>query len=436
MLKIILDTVFGYIYISRMILGSLLFPYFYASSKKDKSGLLMIAWYLPPSVSSGVYRPLSFIKYCAEKNIDFSCISGYLDENITDSGRFLESMLPAGLSLKRVKKNLLNPSWRFFPKIQQNGLIDAFSLYFEAIKLYDDNPPEVIVATGPPFSDFIAARFLSKRYSSKLLLDYRDEWSENPFDHIEKNKYDSWVENWCIKGADAVVFTTKSQIYHQLNVFPNLSKDKCHYIPNGWDRDFKINHYNDSKVISEVKKDFILISFVGHLGGHTNPKSFFDCLEMILDKNKNIRLKIRFVGGIGSVSLNEIEKFKYKDIVEITGHVSKLDAMQYMLESDLLLLLAEDGLNRYRPGKLYDYLSVEKPILAYGSEGEVKDVIDKLNAGFFVFDGGVLELEDILINRLSSFGNKSNKEAIDVWMSNHERTVLAEKFFSIVKTLQ
>ena len=434
MYKTLLDTIIGYFLLCRIIIGSGLLGTVNKITKRANSGILLIAWYLPPSISSGVYRPLSFIKYAGTNKINLSCLSGYLEEDILESGKYLEMSLPGNIPIKRVNKIDINPSWRFFPRIQQNVFIDAMAVYYEAIKIYDKHPPKVIIATGPPFSDFIAATFLAKRYSSKLVLDYRDEWSERPFTHIEKNLQDKFFEKWCLKNANAIIFTTESQILHQLTTFSYLKKNRCYYIPNGWDKDFTTDS-DDSNLAQKNTSDYIIISFIGHLGAHTKPNVFFDCINKVIEKNKEIRIKIRFVGDIGSASRLSIENFKHKDLIEIIGHVSKQKAFSYMKESSLLLLIAENDLCRYRPGKLYDYLAAKRPILVYGSEGEVKDVVCNLNAGFYVKTGDSVSLENALLQSKTFLFNEKIKVNINEWMAKHERNVLAKSFFKIINSL-
>jgi len=425
--KALWDTIRGYFYFLKMIAGSFVYI-----KPKDKKNILFIAWYLPPSISSGVYRPLSLIKYAGEKKIKLSCISGPLEGEVGISGKYLEDKLPHNIPIKKIHQLNLRPSWKFFPRIQENTLIDALAIYFQAIDIYDKAPPKIIIATGPPFSDFIAATFLAKRYSCKLVLDYRDEWSERPFDFVGKNIYDRLFEEICLKHSDAVIFTTKSQIAHQLSVFSFLNKNKCHYIPNGWDGQFSAW---DKECEIKESQNKIIISFVGYLGAHSKPGDFLESIGKIIDKNKNLNLVIRFIGEIGPDCRLIIERFKYKEVVEIIGHVPKPRALRYMQESTYLLLLAEESLSRYRPGKLYDYISSLKPTIVYGYEGEVRDVVCSLNAGFFVRKGDWGSLEEILLDRNNSIFSGEVKEKIRNWVNNHERSVLAESFFNVVNNL-
>jgi len=428
-IKSIKDTLKAY----AKLIGVVLSSSFSNIKRNDDGDILFVAWYLPPSVSSGVYRPLSFIKYAESNSLKMSCVSGYLDEPSLSVGKILEEELSGTVYIERALNLELQVSWVFFPRIQEGSFLDVISIYKSAVDKYKHSPPKIIVATGPPFSDFIAATLLAKKFSSKLILDYRDEWSERPFGLIKKEFFDRRLEQWCLSNADAVIFTTESQIEHQLEVFDILKKKKCHYIPNGWDK-------GGRSVIREVEKscdrrNTVVISYIGHLGAHADFYSFLACLEMVIDSNDAIDIRIDLIGDVGARALRSMEKFSKKIKINIIGRVPKSKVSQYAKDSDLLLLMSDKDLARYRPGKIYDYIASKTPTLVYGCEGEVKDIVCGLDAGFFVKSSDHQGLEAAILNSKGfNLSDKQNNK-INAWLERHERDVLANKFFNIVMNI-
>ena len=57
--------------------------------------------------------------------------------------------------------------------------------------------------------------------------------------------------------------------------------------------------------------------------------------------------------------------------------------MQYISNSDLLLAIngIEDRDNIFIPGKLFDYIAANKPIILIGHKGAASEIVDKGNLG-------------------------------------------------------
>ena len=107
-----------------------------------------------------------------------------------------------------------------------------------------------------------------------------------------------------------------------------------------------------------------------------------------------------------------------------------------MRQSDALLILAEPELERYRPGKLYDYIAAGPPVLVYGHSGEASELIERLGAGFFVPANDTDALEktlDQICESISTFPNRSAE--INEWLEQHTREALARRFFDILEGL-
>jgi glycosyltransferase involved in cell wall biosynthesis len=90
-----------------------------------------------------------------------------------------------------------------------------------------------------------------------------------------------------------------------------------------------------------------------------------------------------------------------------------------MEEADALLLINEPRLERYLPGKLYDYIAAGTPILVYGEGGESADLVAELRVGSVLADGNSQGLEQFLDSLLENHPETSEKSR--QWLASHTR---------------
>jgi hypothetical protein len=103
-----------------------------------------------------------------------------------------------------------------------------------------------------------------------------------------------------------------------------------------------------------------------------------------------------------------------------------------MRSADALLVINKPSLNRYLPGKLYEYLAVETPVLVYGDGGEVPSLIRRFDAGCVVATGDVEGLEAAL-GTLRHKRGSSRVHGVHEWLSSHTREHLSRRFVDLLE---
>ncbi|HEV7706231.1 MAG TPA: hypothetical protein VGO46_18170, partial [Gemmatimonadaceae bacterium] len=93
--------------------------------------------------------------------------------------------------------------------------------------------------------------------------------------------------------------------------------------------------------------------------------------------------------------------------------------------------IANPALERYLPGKLFDYLAARRPVLVFGSKGESSEVIDALHAGVLCPPGSGAALRDALV-RLQNLDVTRRDFTVDRWLQDHRREALASRAFDII----
>lgn len=410
-----------------------------SSRSKRRAGtgqhLALMAWALPPNSNAGVHRPLSFMRYGTRLGWRIDSFQGEVPANQSQHGDELLAQVPNTVRRHLVLRDMREPSFKFSPQID-GGFKNALAFAQTAISKLANDPPDIVLASGPPFFSFVAGLITARHFDVPLVLDYRDEWSECPFDFVESNGNDAWWERKCLAAADAVLFTTESHRQHQLELFSELSPARAHLIPNGWEPDdFDANDLPSFSCKGSTGT--FNLAHVGTLAGHTPPQGFLAGLEQLLRHSESwrSRLRVQLIGRRSAAADTALRLFAYPQALEIVDHVGKREANRRMQASDALLLIATQDLTRYLPGKLFDYVASGRPVLVVGAEGESSRLLEKLGVGTLAPDADGIALQEAL-TKLEHIDMTSRRTTVKSWLQMHRRDTVAHSAFEILHALR
>lgn len=432
--KIFFDTLSAYKWWTRVVLER------YCRKRKkvnlSNRHIALLAWTFPPNVNGGTYRPAALVKYGTELGWRFSVISGPITNTPDSAGIYLLNSLPSEIHIARLAPPQITPSWNWFPNVD-GGFFNALATFSLAQKIFEHDPPSIVMASGPTFHNFIAAFYIARYYGSKLVLDYRDEWTIGTRSFISIRNSDHRWEPICLQKADAVFFVTKTFSELYINNFPQLDPTKCSVILNGWDPSEFITA---DKILKEDsrKNAPLLISHLGTLGDHMLPEDFLDALADVLARRKDLReyINLRFVGKINDKAKEQLSQFPYQEILNVTeGYVTKPIAIRMMKDSSALLIINGSINSRCLPSKLYEYLAAGPPILSIGEEGETGRLIKELNAGLLVPTKDSDALERALDILVTGKDLKRDLTKINKWLDLHTREKMTQRMVEVFEKL-
>ena len=416
---------------------------------------LIITYYWPPAGGSGVQRWLKFVKYLQDFGIE-PIVYTVDNANYPKEDDSLISEIPKNITV--LKNPIFEPTDVFFWKQKgvkkkdvanstNNSLLSFLrgNFFIPDPKIFwvkssvnflqnylKDHPIDVIISTGPPHSMHLIAQKISKKNNIKWIADFRDPWTDlyynNEFKQLsfakEKNKK---LEKSVLENANCVLTVSHSLKKDFLKTAKNVA-----VITNGFDSEV----LQDENVVLDSK---FTISYIGLLPKQSNPVVFFKVLKKLCDANDEFKndVQLLFVGDISSEVRLEIEKNTLAEITQIKGYVPHKESIEFQKKAQVLLLLIPNVPKSagILTGKLFEYITAKRPILALGPEnGDLAVILQNTNAGVVIDHQNEAKLS-IEILRLYQQFKEGNLTVNSKNLAQFHRKNLTEQLASIIKNL-
>ncbi len=369
--------------------------------------VLIITYYWPPNGGAGVQRWLKMAKYLPQHGWQPVIYTPSNPEIITaDPG--LEREIPAVVEVikrpinepytlykrltgrkaeAKVHLGFLNEgkkkSWReeLAVWIRGNAFVPDARVWWvrPSVKFLEgylhDHQVDAIVSTGPPHSMHLIALGLKKKFPAlRWIADWRDPWTNIDFYH--QLKLTAWadskhhrLEKEVIAHADvnvAVGWTMAEEL-------KALGSRNTEVITNGFDP------ADVPAPPVQVDEAFSLVH-VGSMTATRDVPGLWKALAELCHADDAFaqKLTLRFVGPVDQAVIASIKAVGLSSKVERLGSVDHAQAMREMQRARVLLLSVNDTANAkgVLTSKLFEYMSVGRPILAVGpKDGDVARVL-------------------------------------------------------------
>jgi len=421
--------------------------------------VLIITYYWPPAGGPGVQRWLKFVKYLPDYNIEPIV---YCPDNpnypILDSQ--LEEEVPKGIKILRHKisepykfANLLSKSNSktissgVIPKQNKQSLIQKLMLYIRGNCFIPDarknwvNPSvkflseyinkhqiKTIITTGPPHSLHLIGLKLKQRIGVKWFADFRDPWTTIGYQKQLKltrasEKKHFRLEHEVLNSADQIIVTSEST----KKEFLFKTEKPIEIITNG---------YDDHKVERPKKDAKFTIAHIGSLLSERNPKNLWKALKELLKEHQDIKdaFQLNLIGIVSDDVLQSIYNHDLKQFVNLIGYVNHTEAIKAQMQSRVLLLIEIDSEDTKAiiPGKLFEYMVSETPILAIGpKDSDVEQILKSTNTGHYFYYN---ESEKIKSQILSHFNDYKSNTLLThpIGLKQYSRKELTSKLAKLI----
>ena len=361
--------------------------------QNKKKHIVIVTTWFPPKIGVAVNRMLSFAKYLSKDKYYISVITTSNKSNITPSiDNVSIYQLPNKQLLKPPSFNndnfmihKLKVLWKVFVhKLEPNDYKGwTKGSVFKLKEIHSKNPIDIIISSfSPVASHLIALEFIKQHPSTKWVADMRDEMSITPLIDEKTKTYYQSIEKEINKYATALTSVSEPI----LTDFKKSLPDIPYYeeVRNGYDHELSFSNYNFNDVFT--------ITYCGIFYGNIKPHTFFKALLNYKNlKKEEFNFKIKFIGTPKNFTIpNELKKH-----IHFYPKIKSDEAIQEMRNSDVNLLInPSSGRKGVYTGKLFDYLSVGKPILGVVDVSDVAaEMIKEYNAGEIASFDNILEIE-------------------------------------------
>ncbi len=257
----------------------------------------------------------------------------------------------------------------------------------EGRKLVQSWKPDVIYASGPPFTSLMAAAGIARSTGIPWVAEFRDLWSSSPYYRWSnfRKRIDQFLERRTLSSASGFVGATAA-IAHELAESHGkpTAKILSGFEPLDPEPETNAAQRRSTAAISAnngSNPGTLRIVYTGTIyRDKRDPKLLFEALlEMPPDS-----VEVDFYGRNLEPVREAIRDGRLGEAVKVYGAVSYPEAIARQAEADLLLLLLwmHPGDDGSIPAKVYEYLSAKRPILAIGLEScEASKLITSAGAG-------------------------------------------------------
>src|SRR5690606_26369154 len=111
---------------------------------------------------------------------------------------------------------------------------------------------------------------------------------------------------------------------------------------------------------------------------------FLSAFSSLVSKHPQKKLKLKLAGTIYEHFFDEVQRFGLEENVEYLGYLPHFESIKLIKQSNALLLINPRSTHNERivPGKIYEYLAAQKPIISISNlRSENEDIINACQAG-------------------------------------------------------
>jgi glycosyltransferase involved in cell wall biosynthesis len=440
----------------------------------------VIAYHLPPDATVGAVRPAKFVKYLRQMGWKpYVLTVGEKYAPLQDPTKVADlaqipvvrtSVWPTVLEMAVKFKPRVGASGRTEPHSQGIGRAPrqniagrlkryANSIFelpdkqigwlipavFQARRMIKAEGIELVVTSSPPRTTALVGLVLSYLAPIRLVTDLRDPWfvpygQEAWFTSLDQvaegrsalgDRIERWLERKIMQRSARVIVTNDRLAAALRDAYPTLPEDRVCTISNGYDSD-------DLAGMARARQGShkFTISYLGTLYLHRSPRSVFQALSELIRDGRVSRgdIEINLIGDVRSTIDGSVEdliaSYGLAGCIQIKAAVPYREALQQMMQSDLLLLFAPNQ-HCSIPGKAFEYLATRKPILCLAQDGATADLVKAADGGFVAEPEDVEGIKTALMTVIEAF--KSGQPRINQGdISAYDRRNLSEQLSDVL----
>ncbi len=421
--------------------------------------ILIITYYWPPAGGPGVQRWLKFIKYLPDfgiqpivyipENPTYPIVDENLVKQVSDKAIILKHKIfePYQLASFLSKNKTKKISSGIIPNQKKQSFLDKTFLWIRGNlfipdarvfwvkpsvayleKYIVDNNIDTIITSGPPHSLHLIGLELKQKLDLKWFADFRDPWTTIGYHKslrlssfaAKKHKY---LERQVLNTADTIIVTSKTT----KTEFQVITNKPIAVITNGYDTEEVEKQTLDSK---------FSLAHIGSFLSERNPLILWECLVELLHEIPDFKsyLEIKLIGAVSQEVLETITQFGLNSYLNNLGYVSHSQAIAHQRKSQVLLLIEinSEDTKSIIPGKLFEYMVSNRPIIAIGpKDSDFAEIITNTNTGVFFEYSEKMKLKSVILDFYNQFLD-GKLQSNGVGLQNYARRNLTKELVELL----
>ena len=420
----------------------------------DNNKILIITYYWPPAGGPGVQRWLKFVKYLPEfgfqpivyipENPTYPIVDEALLSEVNDQAIILRNKItePYQWASFLSKNKTTKISSGIIPNKKKQTFLDQLLLWIRgnifipdarflwvkpSVKYLEkyilENEITSIITSGPPHSLHLIGLELKQKLKVKWIADFRDPWTTIGYHKALKlsefatNKHKQ-LEYEVLNSADLILVTSPSTRAE----FKQITSKPIEVITNGYDVE---------KIGNQVLDKKFTLSHIGSFLSERNPRILWESISELIRENPLFasHFQLKLIGAVSQEVLDSIALFQLQNYLNYIGYVSHDEAIIHQKKSQVLLLIEinSEDTKSIIPGKLFEYMVSERPIIGIGPIGsDFAEIILDTNTGVFTNYSEKEKLKNYIANYFSLF-LEGNLKSNAVGLQKYSRRNLTEK---------
>lgn len=329
--------------------------------------VLIFAYHFPPENAIGGMRPYRFCRYLSQMGYRCHVITAAeqppmpeFDSEYVPDPFVARPRQGMGWQAERAIRKYLLPG--------ATGIRWARMACRAALRFVRANPAAqiTIFSTYPPVGAHLAAFQLARATSLPWIADYRDPMAGNPA-NVGFSKLQTSIlprmERILLGAADATIANTDAVERKWKTGYPHRS-ERIRLIWNGFDPADRI------EPLALPLRDYRLFSHVGELYEGRNITGLLESIGRLIDSGRldARHLRIRLCGTMRSDSLPPeafLERATREGWLELAGNRVPREEARHLAQTSDGLLLVQPHSTVQVPGKIFEYVQIGRPVLAY-----------------------------------------------------------------------
>lgn len=258
--------------------------------------------------------------------------------------------------------------------------------FFRVLKYAKTVNPDVVWATGDPWSSLILGSSIAKKISVPFVSDFRDPWTLSGISLRDRSPFsrywDKKLEQKVITHASKVLFTSRSAEEDYLDNFKSLM-GKTSVIYNSVNDQINPEIKKSDENFTGFKPEDLNVVFFGTFRRLSPIAPVADLLTELLHHYPDLfsKIKIHSFGVPEDKQLNYARRKGVLDQFVFHQKVKPEVGESILGQADIHLVSTHPNRSNIVPAKLWDYLNTDMPVLSIAPNPEVGELLAEYDGG-------------------------------------------------------